>query len=260
MKKENPKNVTNNFTYVIPFKFTEDRYKTLTKVLTNIKFLNIPIVIVEQGEQSILSQTNLMNECDEYIFVENKLPFNKSWGLNCAWKTVNTEFIIFGDADNLIDPNVLQSSMKEMVDYDFISPHIRLIDLTNEESVMDTSEIFKIKRPGRGELDHQKLPLCGAMTIFRKSALEDIGGWPEEFFGWGAEDDAMSVKVKHFLKWKENDFDCYHLYHERVIPQQDLYFRNFKIYENYIQAPKEYLQQYIDSTKPFIGDKNRKFQ
>ena len=41
----------------------------------------------------------------------------------------------------------------------------------------------------------------------KKEALETIGGWPEEFFGWGAEDDAMSIKVRHFLKWKEMDFD-----------------------------------------------------
>lgn len=249
-----------NFTYIIPFKFTEDRLKTLTKVIKNARELGFPIIVVEQGSESLLPSKELLNKEEKYIFVKNDLPFNKSWGLNCAWKEVETDGVIFGDADNLIDTEVLKKSISEMEDYDFISPHKRLIDLNQQESELDYQNIFDINRPGRGELDHQKLPLCGAMTIFKKSALEKIGGWPEEFFGWGAEDDAMSIKVNHFLKWKENEFNCYHLYHERVIPMENWYMRNFQIYQNYHQATKEQLLSHIESTKTLIGDKNRKFQ
>ena len=146
-----------------------------------------------------------------------------------------------------------------MNEYDFISPHIRLIDLDQQESKMDFNKIYQIDRPGRGDLDHQKLPMCGAMTIFTKDSLERIGGWPEEFFGWGAEDDAMSIKVKQLLKWKENDNKCYHLYHQRVNPDMQWYYRNLQIYNNYLQSSKEQLDSYINSIKPLIGDKNRKF-
>lgn len=249
-----------DFTYIIPFKFSEDRLKTLSKVLENIRTLQVPVIVVEQGTESLLPNQNLLIDSDVYIFIKNELPFNKSWGLNCAWKNVDTEIIVFGDADNLIDPQLLKISIGEMNDFDFISPHKRLIDLTEQESQLEFSEIFKIDRPGRGELDHQKLPLCGATTIFKKTSLELIGGWPEEFFGWGAEDDAMSIKVMHFLKWKENNFNCYHLFHERVVPLQNWYMRNFQIYQSYSQASKEQLKTYLDSTKTLIGDKNRKFQ
>ena len=251
--------MNNKFTYIIPFKYTDDRVLTLEKVLKNIKDSNIncEVIVIEQGLESILPTKNIITN-ENYIFMNNPLPFNKSWSLNVAWKTATTNTIVFGDADNLIDTKYILSSIDELKDYDFISPHIRLVDLNPNENKLDNTEIFNIQRPGRGELDHQKLPMCGAMTIFTKEALERIGGWPEEFFGWGAEDDAMSIKVKYFLKWKENDNNCYHLYHARVQPEQQWYYRNLQIYNNYLNITKDKLQEYIDSVKPLIGDKNRK--
>jgi cellulose synthase/poly-beta-1,6-N-acetylglucosamine synthase-like glycosyltransferase len=248
-----------NFTYIIPFKYTDDRFLTLQKVIENIKNLNCEVIVIEQGTESILPSKNLLTT-QKYIFLNNPYPFNKSWSLNIAWKEATNDIIVFGDADNLIDTNNILSSINDMNDHDFISPHIRLIDLQPNENELDNDSIFQINRPGRGELDHQKLPMCGAMTIFKKEALEKIGGWPEEFFGWGAEDDAMSIKVKHFLKWKEIDNNCYHLYHQRVQPDMRWYQRNLQIYHSYINSNRESLYQYIDSTKPLIGDKNRKFE
>lgn len=246
------------FTYIIPFKYTDDRLKTLEKVLNNISNLDCEVIVVEQGVESILPSKNLLTN-QKYIFVENHFPFNKSWGLNCAWKEASNDIIVFGDADNLIDINHILSSINEIKEFDFVSPHIRLIDLFEQENKLSVEDIFKINRPGRGETDHQKLPMCGAMTIFKKEALERIGGWPEEFFGWGAEDDAMSIKVKTFLKWKEIDNNCYHLYHQRVVPEMQWYHRNIQIYNNYINATKSQLEEYINSIRPIIGDKNRKF-
>jgi len=248
-----------NFTYIIPFKYTDDRFLTLQKVIENIKNLNCEVIVIEQGTESILPSKNLLTT-QKYIFLNNPYPFNKSWSLNIAWKEATNDIIVFGDADNLIDTNNILSSINEMGDYEFVSPHIRLIDLQPNENGLDSNSIFQIKRPGRGELDHQKLPMCGAMTIFKKEALEKIAGWPEEFFGWGAEDDAMSIKVKHFLKWKEIDNNCYHLYHQRVQPDMRWYQRNLQIYHSYINSTKESLEQYLNTTKPLIGDKNRKFE
>jgi cellulose synthase/poly-beta-1,6-N-acetylglucosamine synthase-like glycosyltransferase len=247
-----------NFTYIIPFKYTDDRFYTLQKVINNIKDLNCEVIVIEQGIESILPNKNLLTT-QKYLFLNNPYPFNKSWALNVAWKEATNDIIIFGDADNIIDIYHILSAVKEMNDYEFISPHIKLVDLQPSENNLDNNSIFRINRPGRGELDHQKLPMCGAMTIFRKDALDKIGGWPEEFFGWGAEDDAMSIKVKHFLKWKEIDNNCYHLYHQRVNPDMQWYQRNIQIYQNYINAPKDKLKEYIDSTRKIIGDKNRKF-
>lgn len=247
-----------NFTYIIPFKYTDDRLITLKKVLENIKNIDCEVIVIEQGELSLLPDKNLLTY-QKYIFIENKLPFNKSWALNVAWKEASNDIIVFGDADNLIDPNTILELIKDMEEYDFISPHVRLIDLTYEENNLELNEIFKIDRPGRGELDHQKLPMCGAMTIFKKDALEKIGGWCQEFAGWGAEDDAMTIKVKHFLKWKEVPNKCYHLCHEKVIPDQQWYYRNLSIYNGYLNIDKDKLMEYINKTRPLIGNRLKFF-
>jgi predicted glycosyltransferase involved in capsule biosynthesis len=252
---------THSFTYVIPFKYSSDRLFPLAKLLRHIKDsnLNCEVIVIEQGLEPTLSSKNIITD-ENYIFMENQLPFNKSWCLNVGWKSATTNTIVFGDADNLIDSKHILSSISELKDYEFVSPHIRLVDLEPHENALDCSQIFSISRYGRGELDHQKLPMCGAMTIFSKDALKKIGGWPEEFFGWGAEDDAMTIKVKHFLKWKENDNTCYHLYHDRVQPDQELYSRNMQIYHSYLNATKYKLKKHIDLVKPFVGDKNRKLK
>lgn len=245
-------------TYIIPFKYTEDRLLTLKKVLENVRPLECEVIVVEQGTESILPKKDVLKN-EKYIFLNNPHPFNKSWSLNVAWKEATNDTIVFGDADNLISIESLSEALKEMETYDFVSPHSRLIDLKSEENSLDSQKIFEIKRHFRGEHDHQKMPLCGGMTIFKKESLEKIGGWPEEFFGWGAEDDAMSIKVRHFLKWKEMDFSCYHLFHERVTPDMSWYRRNLEIYTNYVNATKDRLLGHINQERVLIGNKNRKF-
>lgn len=246
-----------NFSYIIPFKYTEDRLLTLKRVLDNIKELGCEIIIVEQGSESILPTKELDSDF-KYIFLYNSQPFNKSWALNVAYKESTFNKIVFGDADNLIDVKYLIEGLNELDIVEMVSPHIRLVDLSKEESQLSNDQIFEINREGRGEIDMQKMTFCGAMTMFRKEALDKIAGWPEEFIGWGAEDDAMTIKVKHFLSWKCLDYNCYHLWHQRVTPEKSLYYRNLAIYNSYMNAPKEAFIQHIEKVAPTIGDKNKK--
>jgi len=245
------------FSYIIPFKYSEDRLLTLLRVLENIKELDCEIIIVEQGSESILP--GKLIDCDyKYIFLKNELPFNKSWTLNVAWKEARHEKIVFGDADNLIDTKYILEGIGRLDVVEMVSPHIRLVDLSKEESQLGNTEIFQIDRGGRGEIDIQKMTFCGAMTMFRREALDKIAGWPEEFIGWGAEDDAMTIKVKHFLTWVCLEYNCYHLWHERFPPEKNLYFRNLAIYNSYMNAPREAFVQHIEKVRNSFGDKNKK--
>jgi len=242
--------------YIIPFKYAEDRVPLLAKVLESIKKYNFEVIIVEQGEKQILNQADYS---EKILFIENKVIFNKSFSLNVGWKNCNGDIVIFGDADILLSDDSISTAIENMKDHDMVSPYNKVIDLTSEESKLSTGDIFNIKRHGRGDYDNQKVPLCGGITIFNRNVLDKIGGWPEEFFGWGAEDDAMTIKVKHFLTWKENIFDCYHLYHTKQIIYRDYYQRNLSIFNQYTNCTKEQLLQHIDKTRNLIGDKNKKY-
>jgi predicted glycosyltransferase involved in capsule biosynthesis len=245
-----------NITYIIPFKYSEDRIKTLKRVLESIKKYNFEVIIVEQGEKQLLDQKDFT---EKIIFIENKIIFNKSFSLNVGWKKCNGDIVIFGDADLIISEESMKDSINDIKTFEMVSPYNKVIDLTEDESKLNTDDFFNIKRHGRGDYDNQKVPLCGGITFFTKSALQKIGGWPEEFFGWGAEDDAMTIKVKHFLNWKENVYDCYHIYHIKQTVYQDFYHRNFGIYQQYLNSSKEQLLQYIEKTKNIIGDINKKY-
>jgi hypothetical protein len=80
---------TFNFTYIIPFKYTDDRFLTLEKVLKNIKDsnLNCEVIVIEQGLEPILPNKSIITD-ENYIFMSNPLPFNKSWSLKRLNKVI----------------------------------------------------------------------------------------------------------------------------------------------------------------------------
>jgi predicted glycosyltransferase involved in capsule biosynthesis len=108
----------------------------------------------------------------------------------------------------------------------------------------------KIERSGRGETDHQKVPICGGICMFRREAIMKVGGWNEDFIGWGAEDDFVSHKVKQFLNWHQLPHKCYHLYHTRNQPDMTAYQRNLQLLNQLIVLPKEELVKTINKSIP----------
>lgn len=247
-----------NMSCIIPFRYSEDRVLPLQRVLVNARALDCEVIVIEQGPTPLLPEKNLLAG-EKYIFLQNEFPFNKSWALNIAWKQTDKEFILFMDADTLIDPKYVRASVDACADYDFVSPHTKVIDLLEPENNLELEQIFAIDRHGRGDFDRQKVPICGGITLFRSAALEKIAGWPEEFFGWGGEDDAMGRKVKNFLRWKEMDFTCYHMFHLRGVQQPDWYKRNLEILDLYMDSDIDTLEEHIAQLRPLIGDETRKF-
>ena len=55
------------FTYIIPFKYSDDRLETLKKVLSNIRDFGCDIIIIEQGTESILPTKDILKN-EKYIF------------------------------------------------------------------------------------------------------------------------------------------------------------------------------------------------
>jgi predicted glycosyltransferase involved in capsule biosynthesis len=184
------------------------------------------------------------------------MPFNKSWGFNVGMKYSNSNVIIFGDSDLVMAPEKFIESINLLSQYEMVSPYNSVIDLTTQESSLPITRLSTIDRPGRGETDIQKVPLCGGICIFRKSAVEKIGGWDQKFIGWGGEDDFQSIKVKNFLTWTESSGKCYHLYHERTAPDMKWYQRNLQLLQKLEAMSKEELHKVINSSLPKLGIKN----
>ena len=243
------------FTYIIGYRHNPERLQNLRRVLDWINgFAGVEVLLIEQDTHSKISHLNLRAK---HIFTKSNMPFNKSWAFNVGIKNSTSNLIVFGDSDLIMDPNQFITALSSMAQYEMVNPYHTVIDLNQQESTLPFERMIQINRPGRGETDIQKVPLCGGICLFRKEAIMRIAGWNEDFWSWGGEDDFQSIKVKQLLSYTELQAKCYHLYHERVQPDMKWYQRNLQILQKSANMDKSQLQRVILNQLPKIGMKNK---
>lgn len=243
------------FTFIIGYRHKIDRLNNLRKTLDWINhFNNAEVILVEQDKHSKISELNL--KC-KHIFVKSEMPYNRSWAFNVGLKHAQSNIIVFGDSDIIMNPDDFITGIKALEEYEMVSPYNSVIDLTPEESNLNFDSIISISRPGRGETDNQKINISGGIAMFRKDAIEKIAGWHEDFFSWGGEDDFQTIKVKNFLTWNELKARCYHFWHQREQPDLKYYQRNLQILEKASKMSKDELERIIKNNYSKIGVKNK---
>ena len=183
------------FTYVIPFRYRADRIIPLRRVVDLINgFQGSEILIVEQDKHSKISHLALKAN---HIFIENDLPFNKSWAFNVALKRVISPVVIFADADFILNPNQLIESLNVLENYDCVIPTSNIVNLSPQESAADLNTIFTINRK------EYKFSMTNGCVIFKKEAILKIGGWNEDFIGVSHENQFQDHKIKTLLNYKQ---------------------------------------------------------
>lgn len=242
------------FTYVIGYRHRMDRLQNLKRVLEWINGFNgVEVLIIEQDTHSKIKNLNLKAK---HIFVKSNMPYNRSWAFNVALKYANSPLLVFGDSDLIMNPNEFIEGLKALQENEMVSPYYSVVDLTQQESGLDFNQILQINRPGRGENDNQKINISGGIAMFRRDAIARIGGWNQQFIGWGGEDDYQTMKVKNFLKWTELKYRCYHLYHAKEQPDMKWYQRNLQILNNAAKLSKEDLAKQINMSLSTMGMTN----
>ena len=244
-----------SFTYVIGYRHNLERLQNLRRVLDWINgFARVEVLLVEQDTHSKISHLNLKAK---HIFTKSDMPYNRSWAFNVALKHANSNIIVFGDSDLIMVPNQFIAGLQAIQEYEMVSPYHSVVDLTPQESNLSLEQVININRPGRGETDNQKINISGGIAMFRRDAIQKIAGWNEDFIGWGGEDDFQTMKVKNFLTWTELQARCFHLYHERGMPDMKWYQRNLDLLSKTSQMDKSQLQKVILNQLPKIGMKNK---
>ena len=243
-----------NFSCIILYRHNIQRWNNLKRVLEWINsFSGAEVIIVEQDTHSKIGHLNFPAK---HIFTKSNMPFNRSWGFNVGLKNSNSEVVVFTDCDLIMEPESFINAIKLTSEYEMVSPYSSVVDLKPDESGLPMESIFKIDRPGRGETDHQKINICGGITIFRKEAILKVGGWCQDFIGWGAEDDFQTIKVENFLSSHEQKGRCFHLYHDRDAPDQKWYQRNLQLLQKYKKLNKNELFNLINNSNKTLGMKN----
>jgi glycosyltransferase involved in cell wall biosynthesis len=236
------------FTYVIPFRYKPDRIISLKRVVEWVSGFNgIEILIIEQDKHSKIENLNLKGR---HIFVESDLPFNKAWAYNIAIKRTQSPVLVFGDADVIMHPNDLIESLKALDSYDCVIPNSNLVQLSPPESSADIQSILNLKRTS------PKMNLTDGISIFKRTAIEKIGGWNEDILGPGFINRFQDMKMKRMLNFKQMEFHAFHLFHRPEFPDKGLVERNSKIIEHY-SNPMSDLQSHIQTTVPKSGYLNK---
>ena len=236
------------FTYIIPFRFRSDRILPLRRVIEWLSgFQGVEILLVEQDKHSKIDYLNLKVN---HIFIKSEAPFNKSWAFNIGLKRAQSSVVIFGDADFLMNPMELIESLKTLENYDCVVPTDKVVNLTPQQSAMDTATIMQVKDA------QSKRNILDGISIFKKESITKIGGWNEDFIGLGYENEFNEMKLRKLLNFKVMDYLGYHIFHHPDMTPQNLLDRNKQIYELY-NKDKNMINQHIQQTLPKIGNSSR---
>jgi hypothetical protein len=201
------------------------------------------VIVVEQDAAPRL-EGPLPHPRVRVVFAYNPGPFNKSWGLNVAFRHSQLPVLAFGDADVLAGRALGDCLQYLSGTYQAIKPYRRLVELTPEESqrVRGGDYDFVPQRPadapGSREDRGERLCYAGGLFLIQRHVHAAMGGWDERFRGWGGEDDALSYRLER-ARVPALELDArpaVHLHHERK--------REDTFGQPHYEANRELLQAY----------------
>ena len=118
-------------------------------------FPEFEVIVVEQDSAPRLENIRASAAC-RHFYAYNPGPFNKSWGLNFAFRQASTALLAFGDGD-IIVPGAQMAKAVEICAraYAAVNPYRRIVDLTPDESetVRRSAFDFTPKRAPGGTLN-----------------------------------------------------------------------------------------------------------
>jgi hypothetical protein len=247
-----------------------DRFLNLQTVLQyyHTNFPDLEIFLVEEDRESVLGKQGIVPTWVNYIFAYNPGPFNQAWALNIAMKMSGRPIGASVCNDAIIRPETFNQAQEAIRQnhYTCYIPYFEFYNLNPNMSEafrrtmqfnFRDSDLYKRYGPNPPEK-------AGGIIFFDRAALLNIGGFNENFRGYGAEDDFLSFTSKilgTYGSCLNPELNLYHLYHvarpNHCWGNED-YFKNFELYKELrtydIDKLRAYLNKMRDSNQ---GDINK---
>jgi predicted glycosyltransferase involved in capsule biosynthesis len=217
-------------TFVVPFQGTVRSLSIIT-VIQNVraqKYPRVEIIAVEQDEKE---QVRFNKKCLRYFLAKppRRQAFTKSIAFNLGVSKASCKNIVLHDADMLVQADYTQRVMKILQEYD--SCHIG-----SRVMYMNAKSTNQINR------EHQVTPLLvdrsvgyfeGGSLACKKEKFSYIGGFNEEFVGYGVEDCEFFERLKALTNmYDKRNIDLLHLAHGRSDGWETHHRRNKNLYNN----------------------------
>jgi hypothetical protein len=216
-------------TYVIPFRNT-GREDAIVSVINGVRAQRFPVIHIIAVEQDIKTKVNtgLMQPVSYYLAKENKnLLFNKSMAFNLGVSKSPCPKVILHDADMVVPgsytnriANILRNNQACHIGKTVIYSSKQAAAEINKTGIIDDS-ILCDRVVGYYE---------GGSLAVRTDAYWSIGGFNEDFWGYGVEDCEFYARLSKNTKWFEDRcVDLFHLWHSRVSGWDDHHNENKKL-------------------------------
>ena len=213
-----------SLTFCIGYRDTsEERRQNLLFVLNWFHSISpkSPCIVVE-SDTTEKTKTILPDFVDHY-FTYSDMPYNRAKVLNYAVSKAETDVVVCQDADCVVTTNTFHTALGKIYGehYDFCIPYVLVLDL----SVILTNIFIKygIIAVADWALPIRSLEAYGGICVCKRESYLEIGGFNEQFLGWGGEDNEFyyrASKLKRLFKpvgkW-DTGLNLYHLYHSRTI-------------------------------------------
>lgn len=233
----------------------DDRFRNLEMV---VKFYrdnseNLEIVIVNDDKELDRGVKDL---CKKYsckgLFMENSDVYWRTKAFNEASKVLQSNYIIAGDTEVIVDPKFILEAKEEfdgaigiVYPYNGMFIHLKqqmfekfaidqsLFDLLDKSQTLkpipyDQNENFLVAHP------HSK----GGMVMFSREAFEDCNGYNPNFKGWGYEDDEILARFQKsgwgVTRVEDKDAIAWHLPHENTVREKHPYYENNRRHSDFV--------------------------
>ncbi len=204
--------VVPSITCIIPFRDI-GRSKAISLVIDNIraqKFPCIDIIAVEEDHTSKLTLDWPIN----HLFVKSNTAFNKSAAFNAAVSVAAHDNLVLHDADMLVQGDYFKMVSRVLSNYEscILASHVYYLDDHYSDLVISKRRV-DIRVQCQRRIDYFE----GGSLACTKAAYWKVGGFNEEFIGYGCEDTDFYARLSGGSKWLEDrQIGLIHLAHPRT--------------------------------------------
>lgn len=201
--------------YVIPYR-EQERNSSLKTVINNIRaqrFPEIEIILVEEDHETRVIKEEVMPINYFKTLLNSQHLFNKSMAFNLGVSKANHEFIILHDADMLVSYDYTSEVYDILKRYE--SCHLGATVLyANNVSTVAINNTGEVLNP---TMERVVGYYEGGSLACRKETYWSIGGFNEDFWGYGCEDCEFYFRLSKLSKFiSDRHHDLLHLHHGRA--------------------------------------------
>jgi predicted glycosyltransferase involved in capsule biosynthesis len=222
-------------------------------------FCNYQLIIVEKGNISKLKIA--IDQPVDHHLIQFEEQFSSAKVSNSGASLVKTPFFCKFDVDALIHPKAIFDAferLKKESDLSFLLPFngysVNVQDPLRQQ-MMQTFDWSLLPYIGKEEsekfhFEHMQLKnndSTGLIHHFRTSVFKKLGGYNEEFIGWGYEDEELVARFEKFNHSKHMlaNYTAFHLDHPRKKGDEIQAFKNYYRYLAVKNMSAEEIVEYI---------------